>query len=161
MERRRPCRTLRIGRSHRPQPQPRRPPRGGAEPDRHSLGRVLVVDDNEDAATSLAELVEILGFEARVGYDGLDAVALAETFRPDLILLDIGMPRMNGLDACRLIRGQPWSAGIQVAALTGWGLEDDIRRSREAGFDRHLVKPVEPEALEELLKEVAGKPPRA
>jgi CheY-like chemotaxis protein len=76
---------------------------------------------------------------------------VAQVFRPELILLDIGMPRLNGYDTCRLIREQPWGAGIAIAAMTGWGQDEDKRRSQEAGFTNHLVKPVEPNALARLL----------
>jgi signal transduction histidine kinase len=117
--------------------------------------RVLVADDNVDAAASLAMMLEFMGNEVRTAHDGIAAVEAAAAFRPDVILLDIGMPRMNGYDACRQIREQPWGRGIAIAALTGWGQEEDKRQSREAGFDHHLVKPVEPAALEALL---AGTP---
>lgn len=113
--------------------------------------RVLVVDDNLDGAASLAALIEILGHEVRTAHDGLEAVAVAEAFRPGLILLDIGMPLMNGYDACRSIRQAPWGQGIVIAALTGWGQDEDKRQSKAAGFDYHLVKPVDPVAVEELL----------
>jgi PAS domain S-box-containing protein len=113
--------------------------------------RVLVTDDNEDSAASLAMMLEFMGNEVRTAHDGVEAVETAAAFRPDVILLDIGMPRMNGYDACREIRQQPWSGGIAIVALTGWGQDEDKRRSREAGFDHHLVKPVEPVALERLL----------
>ncbi len=113
--------------------------------------RILVADDNVDSAASLAMLLEFMGNEVRTAHDGVEAVEAAAAFRPDVILLDIGMPRMNGYDACRRIREQPWGRGIAIAALTGWGQEEDKRQSREAGFDHHLVKPVEPAALEKLL----------
>ena len=77
---------------------------------------------------------------------------MAEAFRPDLIVLDIGLPKLNGYDACRRIRAQPWARDIVIVAATGWGREDDRRRSQEAGFDHHLVKPVRVEVLEELLR---------
>jgi CheY-like chemotaxis protein len=113
-----------------------------------------VVDDNEDAADSLAMMLQMMGNEVRTAHDGLEGVELAATFRPDLVLLDIGMPRLNGYDACRRIREQPWGKNVLLVALTGWGQEEDKRRSHEAGFDTHLVKPVEPEALEKLLARV-------
>jgi PAS domain S-box-containing protein len=115
--------------------------------------RVLVTDDNVDAATSLAMMLELMGNEIRVAHNGLEAIAAAEDFRPDVILLDIGMPRLNGYDACRRIREQPWGRGAFIVALTGWGQEEDKRRSREAGFDHHLVKPVDPALLGRLLAE--------
>ncbi|HEY4589909.1 MAG TPA: response regulator, partial [Thermoanaerobaculia bacterium] len=92
------------------------------------------------------------GNEVRTARDGLEAVATAERLRPDVIPLDIGMPRLNGYDACRRIREQPWARSSVIIALTGWGQEDDKRRSLEAGFDHHLVKPVEPAALVSLLR---------
>ena len=104
-----------------------------------------------DAANTLATMLQIMGHEVRAAYDGLEAVALAAAFRPDVILLDIGMPKLNGYDTCRRIREQPWGQGMVIVALTGWGQDEDKRRSQEAGFDHHLVKPVEPEALRRLL----------
>src|SRR5207245_1858461 len=100
---------------------------------------------------------DLMGCEVRTARDGLAGVTAAEQFRPDLILLDIGMPRLNGYDACRRIRELPWGKDIVIAALTGWGQDEDKRRSQEAGFDGHLVKPVEPAALEELLASPSGK----
>ncbi len=113
--------------------------------------RILVADDNTDAAESLALLLEIQGNEVRTAQDGLEAVEVAAELQPDVILLDIGMPRLNGYDACRRIREQPWGRETVIIALTGWGQDEDKRRSREAGFDHHLVKPVEPTALAQLL----------
>jgi CheY-like chemotaxis protein/two-component sensor histidine kinase len=125
---------------------------GRAAPDRPSGRlRVLVADDNADSVSSLALMLEFLGHEVRTAQDGQEAVEAAEAFRPDAILLDIGMPKMSGYDACRRIREQPWGSGLCIAALTGWGQDEDKRRSREAGFDRHFVKPVEPAALETML----------
>ncbi len=116
--------------------------------------RILIADDNVDSAVSMAMMLSIMGHEIRTAHDGLEAVEIASAFQPDLTLLDIGMPKLNGYDACRRIREQPWSKKALIAALTGWGQEEDKRRSQEAGFDRHLVKPVEPEALEKLLVEI-------
>jgi signal transduction histidine kinase/ActR/RegA family two-component response regulator len=113
--------------------------------------RILVVDDNMDAAGSLAMMLKLMGNEVRTAHDGLNAVETAAGFRPDLILLDIGMPKLNGYDACRRIRAQPWGRSVTIVALTGWGQDEDKRRSEQAGFDGHLVKPVEPAALERLL----------
>lgn len=113
--------------------------------------RVLVADDNSDAAQSLALLLEVMGHEVRTAADGAEAVAVAAEFAPNVVLLDIGMPRMDGYEACRRIRRLPGGDHIVLAALTGWGQAEDRRRSREAGFDHHLVKPVEPGALEALL----------
>jgi PAS domain S-box-containing protein len=116
--------------------------------------RVLVVDDNVDVADSLAKMLDLMGNEVRTARDGLEAVAAAAAYRPDLILMDLGMPRMNGYDACRRIREQPWGKGILIVAVTGWGQDEDRRRSREAGFNHHLVKPVRHAELEKLLGEL-------
>jgi PAS domain S-box-containing protein len=115
--------------------------------------RVLVVDDNENAANVLAMFLKALGSDVRTAYDGLAALELAEEFRPEIILLDIGMPKLNGYDTAQRIRQQPWGTGVVLAALTGWGQEEDKRRTREAGFDHHYVKPVEPSILQRLLAE--------
>jgi CheY-like chemotaxis protein len=113
--------------------------------------RVLVVDDNRDAAESMAELLRACGNEVAVAHDGLDAVARAEALRPELVLMDVAMPRLNGLEATRRIRQQPWSRGMRIVALTGWGQEADRARTAQAGCDGHLVKPVSLEALTELF----------
>ena len=113
--------------------------------------RILVVDDNHDGARSLALMLNLTGNETSTAHDGLEAVAAAEAFRPDVILMDIGMPRLNGYDACARIREQPWGKEAMIVACTGWGHEDDRRRAAEAGFDRHLTKPVDPMELERLL----------
>jgi CheY-like chemotaxis protein len=113
--------------------------------------RVLVVDDNRDSAESLAMLLQIGGNDTRTAHDGEAAIELAATYRPEVILLDIGLPKMNGYDVCRAIRAHPEGKDVMIVALTGWGQEDDRRRSREAGFDAHLVKPVDYTALVSLL----------
>jgi PAS domain S-box-containing protein len=113
--------------------------------------RILVVDDNTDAASSLAILLQMTGNETQMAHDGLEAVEVAEKFRPDVILLDIGLPKLSGYDACRRIREQPWGKSILMVALTGWGQEEDRRRSTEAGFNGHMVKPVDYTALMKLL----------
>ena len=113
--------------------------------------RVLVVDDNADAADSLGQLLELLGNEVRTAYDGEDGVRAAGEFRPAVVFCDIGMPKLNGYEAARRIRQQPWSKGMVLVALTGWGQDDDRRKTTEAGFDHHLVKPVEFAALTKLL----------
>src|SRR5262249_31667937 len=113
--------------------------------------RILVADDNRDAAASLAKVLRLGGHEVHAVHDGQEAVDAAAWFRPDLPLLDIGMPRLNGYEACRRICEQPWGPAVVLGAITGWGREDDKRRAPEAGFDRHLTKPVEPATLEKLL----------
>jgi len=113
--------------------------------------RVLVVDDNRDAALSLAMLLRLLGNETRAAHDGIEALDIAASFRPDVVILDIGMPRLNGYETCRRLRERPGGRSVVLVALTGWGADEDRERSRDAGFDAHLVKPVDPEALEELF----------
>jgi CheY-like chemotaxis protein len=113
--------------------------------------RILVVDDNRDSALTLARLLKSMGHEADTAFDGLEAVARAVTFRADMILLDIGMPGLNGYDAARLIREQHSESGPKLVALTGWGQEEDRRRAKEAGFDAHLLKPIDLAALTKLL----------
>jgi PAS domain S-box-containing protein len=120
--------------------------------------RVLVVDDNRDAAISLAQLLRILGNETRVAHDGLAALDVAAAFAPHLVLLDIGMPRLNGYDTARRIREQPWGLDMRLVALTGWGQEGDKRKSQEAGFNFHMVKPIDPTELEELLSNLSPDP---
>jgi len=115
--------------------------------------RVLVVDDNVDAAESLARLLAMIGNETHMAHDGIEAVEAVARLRPDLLLLDIGLPRLNGLEVCRRIREQPWGRTIMIVAVTGLGQEEDRRKSTEAGFDRHLVKPVDYSALLALLAE--------
>jgi CheY-like chemotaxis protein len=115
--------------------------------------RILVVDDNADAAASLAKLLQMTGNETHTAHDGMEAVEAAERLRPDVVLLDIGLPKLSGLDVCRRIREQPWGREIMVVAVTGLGQEEDRRRSEEAGFDRHLVKPVDYPALLSILAE--------
>jgi len=115
--------------------------------------RVLVVDDNQDAADTLALLLELMGHESRTAHDGLAALDAAEAFRPQVVLLDIGLPKMNGYDVCRKLREQPWGREAFLVALTGWGQVEDQRKASEAGFDRHLVKPVEESVLQKLLEE--------
>lgn len=116
--------------------------------------RILVVDDNRDAAESLATLLQLSGHETRTVYDGVAAVEAAARFEPDVVLLDIGLPRLDGYAAARLIRAQHRDKRMTLVALTGWGLGEDRRRSDEAGFDAHMVKPVEPDALMRLLSEL-------
>ncbi len=116
--------------------------------------RILVVDDNRDAAMSLAMLLNLAGNETQTRFDGRAAVEAAATFQPDVVLLDIGLPKLNGYEAARMIRELPHGKSIVLVALTGWGQEEDRRKSREAGFDGHMVKPVDLEALKTLLIEL-------
>ena len=116
--------------------------------------RILLVDDNRDAVESLAVLLAVTGYEARLAHDGFDAIEQAGSYRPDVILLDIGLPQMSGYEVCRTIRKQPWGKAIAVIALTGWGQEADRRRTSEAGFSGHLVKPVNYADLLKLLAQL-------
>ena len=119
--------------------------------------RVLVVDDNPDAAQSLAMLLEVLGHRVETFGDALSALSRAPVYQPDLVLLDVGLPRMSGYEAARALRAMPSMRGTMLVACTGYGQEEDRKRSREAGFDYHLVKPVRMEDLERILTEVAGR----
>jgi len=121
-----------------------------------SKRRILVVDDNRDAAASMALMLELLGNEVRTANNGIEAVDLAEQFRPQVVLMDIGMPQLNGYEATRRIRDQPWGRGMTIIALTGWGQEMDRTQSKEAGCDGHLVKPVNLPDLEKLLNQLQG-----
>jgi len=116
--------------------------------------RILIVDDNRDAADTLAMVLRIRSNDVRTAYDGKEGVDTAEAFRPDVILFDIGMPTLNGYEACRRIREQSWGSSIVLIAVTGWGQDEDRRRSRDAGFDHHLVKPVDVPALMNVLAQV-------
>jgi PAS domain S-box-containing protein len=132
-----------------PVPAPSVP--GGERPGASLGRRVLVADDNRDAADSLATMLRLAGHEVHAAHDGQEAVEAAAWFRPEVALLDIGMPRLNGYEAARRIRELPWGKGVVLVAVTGWGQEEDRRRAREAGFDHHLTKPADPAAIERLL----------
>ncbi len=112
--------------------------------------RIVIADDNQDAAETLGSLLELAGHVVKIATNGKAAVALAQEFRPDLVILDIGMPLLNGYDAARAIRAQEWGRHMTLVALTGWGRERDRRKSLEAGFDAHMTKPIEPMQLAEL-----------
>ena len=113
--------------------------------------RILIVDDNRDSADSLAMLFEITGNQTYLAHDGLEALEAIESHRPEVVLLDIGLPKLDGHEVCRRVREQPWGKDIVIIALTGWGQEDDRRKSEEAGFNSHLVKPVDYDKLLRLL----------
>lgn len=119
--------------------------------------RVLVADDNRDAAESMTELLGLFGHAARCVFDGQAAVSAALEFLPDVVLLDIGMPKLNGYEACREIRKQSQGGSMLICALTGWGQAEDVRSSNDAGFDRHFVKPVDAEMLAKLIAEFGAK----
>jgi PAS domain S-box-containing protein len=116
-----------------------------------SARRILVVDDNEDSAESLTILLSLAGHKTHTAYDGLEAIEAAAAFQPDVVLLDIGLPKLNGFEVARKIREQPWGQAMMLVALTGWGQDEDRRRSWEAGFNHHLTKPIDPLALTDLL----------
>ena len=113
--------------------------------------RILVVDDNRDAAASLMETLQLMGHEVRAAYDGLECLREAERFQPEMVFLDIGMPRLNGFDTAKRLRGEPWARNCLLVAVTGWGQDEDRRRAREAGFDHHLVKPIDFDALGAII----------
>ncbi len=137
---------------------PSPPPWPAAGPDGPTARcfRIVVADDNHDAADSLARVLTLMGHEVHVGYDGVEALALVSAQDPDVVMLDIGMPRMTGHEACRRIRDLPGHADRVIIAVTGWGQDEDRLRSQEAGFDLHLTKPLDPAALEAVI---AGLPP--
>jgi CheY-like chemotaxis protein/two-component sensor histidine kinase len=119
--------------------------------------RILIVDDNVDAADTLGELLEMMGNEIRTAYDGESGIEVAKTFNADVVLCDIGMPKMNGYDTARSIRAHEWGKNIVLVALTGWGQKEDLQKSGDAGFDHHLVKPVD---LHNLMALLAGLQPK-
>ncbi len=128
------------------------PTRPAVEPVRR---RVLIVDDNNDSARSLARVIgRIGGHEVRTAHDGREGIELVESFQPDIVILDIGLPGMNGYEVARRLRALPGGDRLFLVAMTGYGQEEDRRRSRDAGFDRHLVKPVAVEALSELFRPI-------
>jgi len=136
---------------------------GGAGAERRPDGlpesgprRVLVVDDDRDAAESMTVLLELWGYEVRIAYDGRDAVGLAAAYRPEAVLLDIGLPGMNGYEVARRLRALPGCEQAMLVAVTGYGQDEDRRRSRESGCDHHLTKPVEPAVLQSLLASAPG-----
>jgi signal transduction histidine kinase/ActR/RegA family two-component response regulator len=130
-------------------------PARNAAPTPAHLG-VLVADDNHDSADTMASMLEAVGYQVFVAYDGAEAIRLAQEHHPAVALLDIGMPRRNGYEVCRHLRSQPWGRDMCLIALTGWGQEADRRRATTAGFDHHLVKPVEPGGILGMLASLRG-----
>jgi CheY-like chemotaxis protein len=114
--------------------------------------QILVVDDNCDAAESLAAVLEFMGNKTRWTHDGSEALRVAAESTPEVMLIDIGMPGMNGYELARAVRSKPWGTEVVLIALTGWGQDDDRRQAREAGFDAHILKPADPTELERLLQ---------
>jgi CheY-like chemotaxis protein len=113
--------------------------------------KILVVEDHRDGAETIAELLSRLGHSVRTVHDGGAALQSAEEFRPELVLLDIGLPTMSGYEVCRRLRGEAWGGAVTIVAMTGWGDAEAQRKARAAGFDRHLVKPVDEESLSATL----------
>lgn len=114
--------------------------------------RILLADDNVDFAVSLAALLRARGHEVRIAHDGAQALATAAEFRPEIAFIDIGMPQVHGYEVARRLRGEEATADCVLVAVTGWGQESDRRRAREAGFDEHLSKPVDPEQIHSILE---------
>ncbi len=121
--------------------------------------RILIADDLRDSADSLAMLLEAMGHEVHVAYDGKQALHMAEALRPEVTLLDLGMPELNGYEACRRIREASWGRSMVLIAQTGWGQEEDRRRTQDAGFDHHIVKPIDPDALDAVFRTIAARSP--
>jgi signal transduction histidine kinase/ActR/RegA family two-component response regulator len=134
-------------------------PRAGRAPAAGSLARqrILIVDDNRDSAESIALLLKLLGADVRMTFDGPSALAAIDGYRPDVVLMDIGLPGMDGYEVARRIRQRPEFANLTLIAITGWGQAEDRLRSRAAGFQHHLVKPADPGALQVLLNELDAK----
>jgi CheY-like chemotaxis protein len=141
-----------------PKPPKSREPGDNGQTHPTTARRILVVDDNRLSADSLATLLRLMGNEVHTAYDGLAGIEATERFRPDVVLLDIGMPKVNGYDACRRMRAENWGKEIVLIALTGWDQEGNEGRTEEAGFDAHMVKPVDPSALLKLLGELQPTP---
>jgi CheY-like chemotaxis protein len=114
--------------------------------------RILIADDYPNAAESLARWLRRCGNDVRTALDGPQALDQAERFRPEIVLLDLGMPKLTGYEVARCLRQQPWGADVLIVALTGWGQEEDRRRTREAGFDAHLIKPIKHDEITSLLQ---------
>ena len=133
-------------------PEAENPAGTPAKPADSARLRILVADDNADGADSLAMLLQAQGHVVLTAQDGRRAVEVAEAFAPDVILMDVAMPNLDGLEATREIRRRSWGQGIRIIALTAWGQETERRRTREAGMDAHLVKPIDPNVLAAVLR---------
>ena len=121
---------------------------------RNGQRRILIVDDNADAANSLGRLLDLLGHETCVVHDGLSAIAKVHEFRPAIVLLDLGMPGMDGLETAERIRAQPLGPQVALVAVTGWGQDRDRERTRASGFVAHLTKPVNVDELERTIERI-------
>jgi CheY-like chemotaxis protein len=119
--------------------------------------RILIVDDNRDSVTTLTILLRQLGHQTRGAFDGEEAVAAAREFQPQVVLLDIGLPKLNGYEVCRWIRAQNQTEVVTIIAQTGWGQEETRQKTSVAGFDHHLVKPLNPNALRKIIEKLAGR----
>jgi CheY-like chemotaxis protein len=119
--------------------------------EQHIPRRIVVADDNEDSAESFAMLLSFSGHEVRVAHDGEAALDALREFRPDVAFLDIGMPGLTGYEVAQAVRAEPWGHEMKLIAVTGWGQPDDRMRARTAGFDRHLIKPIDPAEVDRLL----------
>jgi CheY-like chemotaxis protein/anti-sigma regulatory factor (Ser/Thr protein kinase) len=140
----------------RPEARPEAAPNGAASPSRLE---VVVIEDNDDAADTLTMWLEEMGHQVRVARNGPDGVELVRVARPDVVLCDIGLPEMDGVEVCRRVKALDMEPPPTMVALTGWGMEEDRRRTGEAGFEHHLVKPVVPDRLREILRSVADTRP--
>lgn len=118
--------------------------------------RVLLIDDNIDAAESLAQLLALSGHDARIAGDGARGLALADDFRPEVVFCDLGLPGMSGYEVAKALRSRPFGRDIVIAALTGYGQPGDREKTAQAGFDAHLVKPVDPSVIESFLDDCAA-----
>jgi CheY-like chemotaxis protein len=135
-------------------PPPALPQQSGVEAAPTYRARILVADDNRDAADTLSLILQLDGHEVRTAYDGVEALRVAEQFAPQIALLDIGMPNLNGYQTAKRIREQSWGSSILLVALTGWGQEQDRRQATEAGFNCHLVKPGDPQKITALIEQM-------
>jgi len=113
--------------------------------------RIVIADDNEDSAQSFAMLLSFSGHEVKIAHDGAEALDAVRNFRPDVAFLDIGMPGLTGYEVAQAVRAEPWGRDVTLIAVTGWGQPDDKQRAHTAGFDRHLVKPIDPDEVDRLL----------
>jgi len=113
--------------------------------------RIVIADDNDDSAQSFAMLLSFSGHEVKIAHDGAEALDVVRSFRPDVAFLDIGMPVLTGYEVAQAVRAEPWGSEVTLIAVTGWGQPDDKLRAHTAGFDRHLVKPIDPDEVDRLL----------
>lgn len=123
-----------------------------------SKRRILIVDDNLEGAEILSIMLEHFGHDVRITARGEKALEIVDAFRPHLVLLDLDMPRLNGFETCRLLREKPGGGDMVIAALTGWERDEDRERTREAGFDMHLTRPLDPDTMRRILEELPPVP---